>query len=70
MIFFDMPEELVIPFSIGMTIYFIVCKFTFAPQLPWLFCLFPLWVPLLLLVILLVGMVIWDILQNIFDNWF
>ena len=70
MIFFDMPEELIIPFSIGMTIYFIVCKFTFAPQLPWLFCLFPLWLPLLLLVILLIGMFIWEILQSIIRELF
>lgn len=68
--FFYLPEELTIPFSIGMSIFFIICKFTYFPHLPWVFCLFPIWLPLVLMVILIVGMIIWSILQSIFDNLF
>ena len=70
MFFYQLPEELAIPLAIGISVFLTICKFTYFPHFSWAFCLFPIWLPLLLTVIVLVGMVIWTILQSIFYKWF
>lgn len=69
MIFFpEIPEGGEIPFIIGVTVLLIICKFTYFPQLPWLFCLFLIWFPLLILAIMVVGLIIWTIIKDIFES--
>jgi hypothetical protein len=61
----QIADELGIPFSIGMSIFFIICKFTYLPHLSWLFCLFPIWLPILLVLIICIGMLVWSIIEEI-----
>ena len=64
------PEELAVPLSIGLSIFFIICKFTFAPHLSWVFCLFPIWLPLLLTTVIVIVQIIWIILESLYYDWF
>ena len=70
MMYFQIPDELAIPLSIGISILFIIGKFTYFPHLSWLFCLFPIWLPILLILIVGIVMIVGEIIKELYYRWF